>query len=99
MIDFAVTFEFVLKRLARSPVQDPIDGFGEEADPVATEVHVGFLAGQQEELLAGKARTLLIQRLKHIQSFIGFLPRCPAVMELRKVNYVDTRIFELPDKA
>ena len=49
MIDGAVAVDFLNEGLVFRADQYPVDGLGKEANPVATEVDVGLLSGEEEK--------------------------------------------------
>ncbi len=60
VIDRPETFHFLHERLAFFAVEDPVDRFGKEADPVTSKMHVRLFARQEEKAALGKALAFLV---------------------------------------
>ena len=86
---------FLDERFVLGAIQHPHHRARKKTDPVAAQVHVGFLAGQQQQLPVREPGALVVHRLQQRQGFSVVTPRATKpVVKFGQVHNLDTGVLE-----
>ena len=99
MVDAAKAVYLLFERLVIIAVQHPVDGLGKHAEPVTAEMNVGFLAGNQQKIIAGQACEFRMHDIQLRQAFSGIQIRCTRVMKFGHVYHVHAHALEKVDEV
>ena len=99
MVDAAVAVYLLFERLVVIAVQHPVDGLGKHAEPVTAEMHVGFLAGDQQKIIVGQACEFRVHHIQLRQAFGGIQIRCTTVVKFGHVYHIHAHALEKFDEV
>ena len=88
-VDLAVAGVGHLERAPLGPVHEPVDGPGEDEGPVPPEVHVGLLAGNEQEVRIGLGAQRAEVGVELVEPQVGQVARIPVAVEVHDDRRVD----------
>ena len=88
-VDLAVAGVVHLERAPLGAVHEPVDGPGEDEGPVPAEVHVGLLAGDEQEVRLGLRAQGAEVGVELVEPQVGQIARVPVAVEVHDDRRVD----------